>query len=56
MDVVDAFMKIFADIFSLNNYSGAMSDILIGVMGTFFKGIVAFVEMIKNLYELMGAR
>ena len=55
MDVVDAIMQIFADIFALNNYSGMMSDLLIGVMSTFFKGIVAFVEMIKNMYEVLGA-
>jgi len=54
MDVVDAIMKIFADIFTLNNVSGDATNMIVGVMSAFFKGIVAVVEMIKNMYEVLG--
>ena len=55
MDVVDAIMKIVADIFSLNNISGDATSAIVGVMGSFFKGIVALVQMIINMYEVLSA-
>ena len=55
MDVLEAIMKIFADIFALNNYSQAMSDMLIKMMTGFFGGMIALVEMIKRMYEVLGA-
>jgi len=56
MDVVDAIMKIFMDIWALNNITGPIADIMGTVMTGFFKGIVALVEMIKKMYEVMGAQ
>jgi len=54
MDVIDAFLKIFGDIFALNNYSDTMSGVLLEVMSKFFQGILAFVQMIQNMYEVVG--
>ncbi|MDR2686621.1 MAG: hypothetical protein LBB75_02625 [Oscillospiraceae bacterium] len=54
MDVIDAIMKIFADVFALNNISGDASNAMVSVMSGFFQGILAFVQMLQNMYEVMG--
>jgi len=55
MDVVDAIMQIFMDIFTLNGIPGTTSGMFIDVMSAFFKGIVAFVQMLQNMYEVLAA-
>ena len=55
MDVVDAIMRIFSDIFVLNGIPLGTSDMITGMMSGFFKGIVAFVQLIQNMYEALGA-
>ena len=54
MDVVEAIMKIFADIFALNNYSDTMSNLLIGTMTSFFQGMIAIVQVFQNVFALIG--
>ena len=54
MDVIEAILKIFADIFALNNYSDTISGVMLQVMSGFFQGIMAFVQMLQKMYEIMG--
>jgi len=54
MDVIEAILKIFGDIFALNNYSDSISGVMLGVMSGFFQGIMAFVQMLQKMYEIMG--
>ena len=54
MDVIDAIMKIFTDVWALNNITGPAADIMATVTSTFFRGIAAFVQMIQNMYEVLG--
>ena len=54
MDVIEAIMKIFADVWALNEITGPTADIMGTVMTTFFKGILAFVQMIQNMYGVLG--
>ena len=54
MDVLEAIMKIFADIFALINIPGVTSDLLVGGMSTFVQGIMALVQMLQNLFDVLS--
>jgi len=54
MDVIDAIMKIFTDVWALNNIPGPTSEIMSTVMATFMRGMLALVQMIQNMYQALG--
>jgi len=55
VDVIEAIMKIFSDVFALNNIPGETSNLLTGGMSYFFQGILALVQVLQNMYEVLGA-
>ena len=55
MDVIEAIMKIFSDIFALNDIPGETSNLLTGGMSYFFQGILALVQVLQNMFGILGA-
>ena len=54
MDVLDAIMKIFADMFAMNGIPGGTADSLVGAMKGFIQGIMAAFEMLQKLFGMFG--
>ena len=52
MDVVEAIMKIIADIMLMNNISGNATDLVVGAMTGFLQGLIAFVEMARSVFAI----
>ena len=55
MDVLEAIMKIFADIFEMNNIPGPTADLILGLVSGFVQGIMALVETIQKVFDALGA-
>ena len=53
MDVVDAIMKIIADIMGLNSISSGMTDGLVSAMTGLVRGIMAVYETLQNLFAFL---
>ena len=55
MDVLDAIMKIVADLFNMNNIPDATSNTIISAITGFFKAILFIFDLLQKLFAGAGA-
>jgi len=55
MDVLDAIMRIVADLFALNDVPAGTSSAIVGSMKSFIQGIMFVFEMLQKLFNWASA-
>jgi len=54
MQILDAIMKIFSDLFTMNGIPVGTSDAIVGAMTGFFNGIWVVIEFFQKLFAGMA--
>jgi len=55
MDVLDAIMKIVSDMFSMNDIPAGTTDMIVGGMTSFFRGIMFVFDLLQKLFGMATA-